>query len=550
MKKFLTVLLLLLGLLLVSCKDDSGEPELSPAPSPAPEAPAAPEEELPDASRVGIELRELQFRYLTESEYNEGDFSEELLRDAPSFKDGDYCYAVVDLTYHKEIGSVELGDLDVRFEVPSRGVLDMRIEEAATSKITERRDESGVFCSLAFSIPSDADELKSERIILRLLAVGGGEAELSVQFGKNSSTSLVSGKSVQQITTGSREFLYEMHYTGDFYILKKAYNGTAERIEIPERLKDGVPVEAVYEYAFLGFTSLREVVLPTTLKTVGKGAFEGCTALTEINMPAVEWIGSDAFKGCTALTAVSLPSTVMTVQANAFAESLMLNYENALYLGNGENPYLVLVKVIDKTLSTYTVQANTKVIAGGAFYQCENLARMVLPASVVAINENAFRSCTALAQIEMPSVVTLGNAAFYSCKSLTAVALPDSLTTIGASAFEYCAALTEITIPALVQRIESTTFGGCVKLSSVVLPESLKFIGQFAFHACHALTAVTLPVSLTFIGHNAFNACVGLETVCYGGTAEEWRTFSGREDSWLGNSTVARIVCSDDTITL
>ena len=195
MKRLLFCLLVLLALstLMAACKDDTKDPQ-PPAEDPAAPEEAVPDDGIPDASYAGVEIEELTFRYLTESEYNEGNFSDELLRETASFKDGDHCYMVVDLTYHKKNDGLDAMNLEVRFDISSRGVLDMRIEEAATSTITEEKDTGGVYCTLSYAVPALVQTSKTERIVLRLLAVSGGEAELSVQFGKNDSTNLVSGK--------------------------------------------------------------------------------------------------------------------------------------------------------------------------------------------------------------------------------------------------------------------------------------------------------------------------------------------------------------------
>ena len=52
---------------------------------------------------------------------------------------------------------------------------------------------------------------------------------------------------------------------------------------------------------------------------IGASAFTGCTALTDVTIPAgVSTIPEDCFRGCTALTDIDLPGTVTHVGHNAF----------------------------------------------------------------------------------------------------------------------------------------------------------------------------------------------------------------------------------------
>lgn len=53
--------------------------------------------------------------------------------------------------------------------------------------------------------------------------------------------------------------------------------------------------------AFAGCTALKTVTLPSSVTTIGDGAFEGCTALAILTASGVETIGANAFRGCAAL---------------------------------------------------------------------------------------------------------------------------------------------------------------------------------------------------------------------------------------------------------
>ncbi len=59
--------------------------------------------------------------------------------------------------------------------------------------------------------------------------------------------------------------------------------------------------------AFNGCTGLTNITLPGSLTTIGSGAFSGCGKLTKVTIPkGVTSIGTGAFGSCTALTAITV----------------------------------------------------------------------------------------------------------------------------------------------------------------------------------------------------------------------------------------------------
>lgn len=56
------------------------------------------------------------------------------------------------------------------------------------------------------------------------------------------------------------------------------------------------------ENAFSGMNKLQKVVLPETIVSIGKGAFKGCKALVEINLPENVKCDKKTFKDCTKLS--------------------------------------------------------------------------------------------------------------------------------------------------------------------------------------------------------------------------------------------------------
>lgn len=266
--------------------------------------------------------------------------------------------------------------------------------------------------------------------------------------------------------------------------------------------------------------------VPAALKTVTitagtaieDGAFSGCAGLTSIKLPeTLTRIGNHAFYGCAGLAELIIPDSVAIIGKGAFdgCESLQFNNdENGVYLGNAENPYLVLVSIKDSSVATYSVNKKTAIIGGGAFASCSELTDVQLPDGLIGIGDGAFSACTALAEINIPNSVTaIGSAAFSGCTALASIKLPDSITAIEDNTFENCAVLTSIEIPDSVTRIGKYAFSGCRDLTSIQLSKAITTIGDNAFEDCVLLTEITIPESVVTIGNEAFKNNLGLTAI-------------------------------------
>ncbi len=120
-------------------------------------------------------------------------------------------------------------------------------------------------------------------------------------------------------------------------------------------------------------------------------------------------------------------------------------YDNAYYLGNANNPYLVLLEAQSQDITSCVINSNTKIVADDAFYKCSKLTSISIPNSVTSIGDSAFSNCYSLTSISIPvSVTSIGDSAFYYCSSLTIINIPEGVTSIGDEAFYGCDSLRTI----------------------------------------------------------------------------------------------------------
>ena len=329
--------------------------------------------------------------------------------------------------------------------------------------------------------------------------------------------------------------------------------------------------------AFEECTALKSITIPDSVLSIGYSAFEECTALKSITIPGsvlsigqrmfagcsglesaiiadgVTSIGDDTFLNCTNLVNVSLPDSLTSISFNTFYGCTNLQtYDDgtAYYLGNSENHYLVLVSVISKEITSFTIDDKTKFIWSSAFSECRvlesientqnilcigsrafehcnNLKTFTIPYGVTTIEDNTFFCCTNMQTITIPDTVTsIGQSAFEGCNNLKSISIPNGVTSIGNKAFYESKKLENIIIPDGVTIIRFNTFYGCESLEWVSLPESVDYIDQFAFKNCSSLKSIIIPSAVTKIAVAAFLHCDALTTVYYGGTEDKWSTIS------------------------
>ena len=303
------------------------------------------------------------------------------------------------------------------------------------------------------------------------------------------------------------------------------------------------------------------------MTNIGDGAFEGCKALTSIEIPnSVKSIGNEAFSECEALTSIEIPNSVTSIGESTFSGCKALT--------NIEIPNLV-ASIGDYAFSGCKALTNIKIpnyvtrIGDRAFLECEALTKIKIGCSVNlwSYNEDVWwyghnertitigfsehvglTTCKKLTDIEIAEgITTIGHKAFYECKALTNIEIPDSVTSIGEQAFKGCEALTKIEIPNSVTSIGEQAFKGCEALTSIdvtesnanyasidgvlydkekrtliqcpggktniEIPNSVTSIGDCAFLECEALTSIEIPNSVTRIGDLAFFGCKALTSI-------------------------------------
>lgn len=148
---------------------------------------------------------------------------------------------------------------------------------------------------------------------------------------------------------------------------------------------------------------LQSVVFPENVKVIGRWAFMWCDELQNFTLPeSVETIGNQAFIDCESLTEVTIPANVTIIEQNSFSGCGKLR---AIYVAEGNPAYQSVDGVLmtkDGTMvhtcpgakeGTFVIPNGVTTIASLAFFDCRNLKRLVIPATLTTINERGFDFC-------------------------------------------------------------------------------------------------------------------------------------------------------------
>ncbi|MGI6710425.1 MAG: leucine-rich repeat protein [Bacilli bacterium] len=240
---------------------------------------------------------------------------------------------------------------------------------------------------------------------------------------------------------------YDFKYSikNNYVYITGIVNNTTKNLVIPSHIY-GLEVVAINDYAFMDNNKLESVVLPNTIRKIGRYAFGFCVNLNSINIPSNAIVYEKAFY-----------FTKMVEGIDFFiVNNVLLEYY-------GEDEIVIVPDGVEK-------------IASKAFYY-KNVIEVKLPNSVTEIETEAF-AYSNLINVEIPaSVKTFGADIF---KGTPWLKNQDSSIIFNNYFLTYIGSALEYKIPEGVEKIATNAFFE-TSLSRITVPASVVYINDDAF---------------------------------------------------------------------
>lgn len=285
-------------------------------------------------------------------------------------------------------------------------------------------------------------------------------------------------------------------------------SGSDITVEIPSEV-NGITVTEIGKDVFKDNKNVGRLIIPDSVTKLGYRMCSGCTALSEVRLPAgLTVIPDEAFDGCSSLRTVNFPDTLKEIRSDAFCGTDLTEF---IAPDSLTNVWSYAFK--DCAALSAVELKNVRSVGDGAFGNCTALRSIRLSDKMTGLSDHIFDGCSSLADIDMPdnpiavSFSVFNGTAYYNEPSNweKGVLYVDGYLIAVSKDF---APLTEYTVKDGTIVIADDAFSGVgysSKLKKMTLPTGLYRIGQYAFSKLFSLTEINIPDTVRSIGYGAFS---------------------------------------------
>lgn len=312
------------------------------------------------------------------------------------------------------------------------------------------------------------------------------------------------------------------------------YIGSDKKVVIPEGVKE------LGSSAFWDNQMIEEVVLPNSLINLGGDTFYCCSNLRKIIIPKnVERMGNDPFAGCLHLTLVNKSKYFKLIKGILFdrKKERLIHYP------------------ANNSSSFYKIPKSVKIIGKHAFFLAKPLQKVIIPPSVIKMENNPFSGCDKLDlenhsgyyhiidkviynkyrssvigclnsisidRLELLPIKNICRNSFWNCKGIKTIVLPSTLEQIGYNPFVGCSNIVfENHSDAYIVK-ENVLYTRDLKklvcypswsaVGKVVVPERVEVLERGAFSGCDKMTSINIR-NVKVISKTCFTNCDSLSDV-------------------------------------
>ena len=228
------------------------------------------------------------------------------------------------------------------------------------------------------------------------------------------------------------------------------YTGNKSIVVVPEGVTELVPC------LFWDNQVIEEVILPDTLVNISGDTFYNSANLRKVNIPKnVKFMGNNPFAGCPNIEVIN--------------ESPYFNLVDGI-LYNKDFTRLIYYPISKKD-DRYEIKEGCRILGKHSFYLCDNLKEVVIPSSIIKLENNPFSGCTKINLVNKSDYYHIDDSIIYDKDYSSVIGCLNSINTD-------CLVLKD------VKRICRNSFWNCKGIRKIVLPKTLESIGYNPFVSC------------------------------------------------------------------
>ena len=284
---------------------------------------------------------------------------------------------------------------------------------------------------------------------------------------------------------------------------------TGEDLVIPRKHNENSVIQIKGE-SFKGNISIKRVIIPETVETIGESAFMNCANIEGaiVNAKTIKRL---VFYNCSKLYKMVLGNNVESMRDTMCQRTILSDLTILTEKANVNNENFA----VGNTLKEIKVNLDNQK------YKVEDGILFSKDGQKIYLYPPGHEGTT---YVFDRNIKTIGDSAFLGCNKITNISIPETVETIGESAFKDCANIEGAIVNA--KTIKRLVFYNCSKLNNVTFGKNIQ----------------SLSGDCIFLNTNL------LTNLNYNGTKEEWDAIT-KVSSWKTGSKIMSITCIDETIT-